>query len=535
MKLISKRFFILFILLWIGASIGGFFFYQAKTEQFRQAVIQDITENLTDQYYKTGFTITKRYTDKKGMGSQQWIKLVRALVEKDQSMLADLINEAESELEQDRFRSIGILDAEDRILAHSEPDKIGKRFEGGEQDHVIGIYDEVRCSVRFSDEKRVIVGYRSEIKIQSKKIGSFYLNILSMRPNLLRGYFLLLIAWIFLLSPVALYLSFLIISKGFSLSTVLKEKVKRRSKKDGNQFGPYILKDKIAQGGMAELYIADQIREDGFRRTVAVKKVLPHLSQNPEYVEMLGREARIAGVLQHPNIIQIYDYRKYNDSYFIVMEYVRGRNLAEIMAKLINLDRAFRVDEATYIISQVAKGLHYSHTRRDEITGEQLNIVHRDISPQNILLSYEGEVKISDFGISKASTDPQMTQAGVIKGKLGYLSPEQASGESVDHRSDIYSLGIIFYEILTGKRLYKFSSDYEAISIIPKKEIEPIKKVLYYVNDELNRIVMKCLEKDREKRYQTANSLFEDLAELKSSSTMSFDMESLSRFMDKFF
>jgi serine/threonine protein kinase len=298
------------------------------------------------------------------------------------------------------------------------------------------------------------------------------------------------------------------------------------------RMGPYLLEKKVAHGGMAELFVAGYERQDGFRKTVAVKRVLPHLAANSDFVNMFIREARLAALLQHPNVVQVIDFGKIQNVYFIAMEYVRGKNLGEVMSYL---KEGMTVDQAVFIASQVAMGLEYSHSKKDDKSGEALNIVHRDISPQNILISFQGEVKISDFGISKTSSEPSLTHSGVIKGKLAYLSPEQALGQTVDHQADLYALGIVFYEILSGKRLYKFTSDIEAIRSIPEREIPPIKECRQDIPDELNRIVMKCLEKDKRFRYQNAGELLQDLAALRQGLSARYDRVSLSDFMRKHF
>jgi serine/threonine protein kinase len=282
------------------------------------------------------------------------------------------------------------------------------------------------------------------------------------------------------------------------------------------QIGPYRLEEKVARGGMAELYLADYLREDGFRRKVAVKRILPHLAANPDFIKMFTREARLAALLQHPNVVQIFDYGKIEKAYFIAMEFIDGKNLGEILS---SFGKGLPVDHAVFIIAEICKGLDYSHTKKDDKTGEPLNIVHRDISPQNMLVSYQGEVKISDFGISKARSEPSLTQAGVIKGKLAYLSPEQALGEAVDHRADLYALGLVIYETLKGKRIYQFDSDFEAIR----------------VPEELNRIVMKCLEKKKDSRYQTASDLYADLTAFKKELKITFDASDLATFMKTYF
>jgi serine/threonine protein kinase len=213
------------------------------------------------------------------------------------------------------------------------------------------------------------------------------------------------------------------------------------------------------------------------------------------------------------------------------MEYIDGKNLAEILSAM---NRGLTVGQTVFIILQICKGLDYSHKKRDE-KGAALNIVHRDISPQNMLISYQGEVKISDFGISKARSEPSLTQAGVVKGKLAYLSPEQALGETIDQQVDIYALGLVFYETLTGKRVYNFSNDVEAIRTIPKKDIDSLTKSMPDLPQEVNRIVMKCLEKDKNKRYQDASALYHDLLACKKELKITFDTADLAEFMRKNF
>jgi serine/threonine protein kinase len=283
---------------------------------------------------------------------------------------------------------------------------------------------------------------------------------------------------------------------------------------------------------MAELFLADYVRRDGFKRRVAIKRILPHLAGNQNFIKMFTREARVAALLQHPNIVQIFDYGKIENVYFIAMEYIDGKDLGEILAAL---KQGLPIDKAVFIISRICKGLDYSHTKRDDNTGEPFHIVHRDISPQNLLISYQGEVKISDFGISKARSEPSLTQAGVIKGKMAYLSPEQALGEPIDHRADIYALGLVFHETLTGKRVYRFSSDIEAIRTIPKMDIEPVKNSVPDVSEELNRIVMKCLEKQKELRYQSTSALDADLTAFKKEFKITFDASDLADYMKKIF
>lgn len=299
-----------------------------------------------------------------------------------------------------------------------------------------------------------------------------------------------------------------------------------------NKVGPYMLKRKIAQGGMAELYLAEYVREDGFRRTVALKKILPHFAQNKDFIDMFIREARLAAMLQHPNIVQIFDLIRMHNSSFMAMEYIHGKNLAEIM---VQEKKGLPVGLALFIIQKITSGLYYSHSRVDDTTGEPLSIVHRDISPQNILISFKGEVKISDFGISKAKSEPSLTQAGVIKGKLSYLSPEQALGREVDHQADIYALGLIFHELLTGKRVYRFENELDAIRTIPTMTIAPVTDLRPDAPEELNPIVQKCLKKDKALRYQTCRELHDDIVELKTRLHITIGGSHLGDFMQQLF
>jgi hypothetical protein len=298
------------------------------------------------------------------------------------------------------------------------------------------------------------------------------------------------------------------------------------------RIGPYRILHKVAQGGMAELFLADYVRQDGFRRKMALKRILPQLAGNSEFIKMFTREARLAALLQHPNVVQIFDYGKIENAYFIAMEYISGKNLKEILTAM---NRGLPIEHTVFIISKICKGLYYSHNRRDDDTGEPLKIIHRDISPQNMLISYEGEVKISDFGISKARSEPSLTMAGVIKGKLAYLSPEQSLGESVDERTDIYALGLVIYEAISGKKVYAFDTDVEAIRAIPTLEIEPLMNVIREVPAELNDIVMKCLAKNKEDRYKNAAALYDDLDRFKKKMKYTFDTSDLANFMNAHF
>ncbi len=298
------------------------------------------------------------------------------------------------------------------------------------------------------------------------------------------------------------------------------------------QVGPYKLICPVAKGGMSELFLA--INEKGdFRRAVIIKRVLPHLAENPQFISMFNQEAKLAACLYHPNIVQIIDF--YEKQNAIVMEYVRGKNLSEIVK---TPNDTFPFEQAVFVASQIAKGLEYAHSQKSE--GAPLNIVHRDIKPSNILISFNGEVKITDFGISKANTGPEADAAGEVRGTLAYMAPEQVEkgSDAADHRTDIYSFGIVFYEMLTGTKLrmlVKGTSLEKAFNLIMENDLEPIINLRPEIPTELNRIVMKCLEKEKETRYQRAREVNEDLKRLKKDLNIIYDESNLADFMKTHF
>jgi serine/threonine protein kinase/Tfp pilus assembly protein PilF len=220
------------------------------------------------------------------------------------------------------------------------------------------------------------------------------------------------------------------------------------------QFGKYQILDRIAFGGMAELYRARIQGDQGFQKLVAVKKMHAHFSTEPEAVEAFIKEAKLAAFLQHPNIVQIYDFGCMEDAYFIVMEYLQGKDLRTLTTALDAQQRPLGLENSLAVAASICSGLEYAH-RLTDMAGHPLHIVHRDISPQNIFVTYAGQVQILDFGIAKVTDRDGTTEAGVLKGKVAYMSPEQAQGKIIDHRSDIFSVGVILYELLTGQRLYQ--------------------------------------------------------------------------------
>ena len=210
---------------------------------------------------------------------------------------------------------------------------------------------------------------------------------------------------------------------------------------------------------MAEIYRARLASADGAGRLIVIKRIQAGFGNNTEFLQMFRSEIKVTMGFNHPNIVQLYDFGEEQGQPYIAMEFVDGKNLRQFMNRFSEMKKTFPVELAAYIIEQAASGLHYAHSFKDKITGEPLNIVHRDISPQNILISYEGNVKVIDFGIAKAATNSESTRAGVIKGKPSYLSPEQISGEQLDGRSDIFALGVVLWELLVGRKLFAGEND----------------------------------------------------------------------------
>lgn len=278
------------------------------------------------------------------------------------------------------------------------------------------------------------------------------------------------------------------------------------------KFGKYILLEKIAAGGMAEVYLAKSYGASGVNKFVAIKRILPQFSNNPEFIEMFQEEAKVSVNLNHSNVVSIYDFGTEKGQFYIVMEFVEGRNLRQIINELKKSNRSFKIEEAVYIVKEAASGLDHAHRCVDKHTGRPLNITHRDMSPQNIMVSFEGEAKVIDFGIAKKSeNNGEETKAGTLKGKFAYMSPEQAEAEEVDPRTDVFALGIILWELLANDRLFTGSNENAVLRKVRECQIPSIRKINPLVPQELERIVMKALAKDKNVRYQTAANMQKDL------------------------
>jgi hypothetical protein len=268
-------------------------------------------------------------------------------------------------------------------------------------------------------------------------------------------------------------------------------------------FGQYYLVDPLAVGGMAEVFRAKTFGEAGFEKVLVVKRILEKYAADQGFIDMFIDEAKLSVQLTHPNIVQIFDFGKIDRNYFIAMEAVEGKDLKSILQRQAKLGEHMPIEMACMIVHQSAKGLHHAHERSDSV-GLPLNIVHRDISPSNLLVSYEGQVKVADFGIADGAGGQHETQAGVLKGKYSYMSPEQSHGEPLDNRSDIFSLGVCLWESLTGHRLFRRNDNAQTLSAVRSGEIPAPSNYNPKVPSELDAIVLRALQRDKDARYQRA-------------------------------
>lgn len=277
------------------------------------------------------------------------------------------------------------------------------------------------------------------------------------------------------------------------------------------QFGKYLLLEKLATGGMAEVFLSRQTGAEGIGKFCAIKRILPQFAESQDFIDMFREEAKIAINLNHSNVVSIHEFGVEKDQFFLVMDYVEGRNLRQILNKMKKSAAKFSVEQIVFIIKEVASGLEHAHRCIDGTTGKPLNITHRDMSPQNVMVSFEGEVKIVDFGIAKAETQSETTRAGTLKGKFGYMSPEQAEGQTVDLRTDVFSLGIVLWELLANDRLFIANNEINTLRKIRECQVPLLRKINPNIHPELERITKKALTRDRNLRYQTSGALHRDL------------------------
>jgi serine/threonine protein kinase len=298
-------------------------------------------------------------------------------------------------------------------------------------------------------------------------------------------------------------------------------------------FGKYLLLDRINIGGMAEVWRGKTFGAGGFERLVAIKRILPNIAEDEEFISMFIDEAKITVQLNHANIAQIYELSHIAASYFIAMEYIPGKDMRAIFDRCRKKGEPAPIPLTCYVIGKSCEGLDYAH--RKQVNGKDLNIVHRDVSPQNVLISYEGEVKVIDFGIAKAAGKATKTQAGILKGKFGYMSPEQIRGLPLDRRSDVFALGVCLYEMLTGERLFVGDSDFSVLEKVRKVEVLPPSTYNRKIPEGLEKIVMKALAKDVDDRYQYASEVADDLQRFLITSESIFSRKDLAQYMKSTF
>jgi len=259
-------------------------------------------------------------------------------------------------------------------------------------------------------------------------------------------------------------------------------------------FGRYYLTQKIAMGGMAEIFRAKSIGAEGFEKAVVIKRILPHFCEDESFVTMFQDEARVAAHLNHANVVQIFDFDEVDGLYYIAMEYVEGQDLKRVLDVGTKLGKPLSIAQAVLVMIEAGQGLDYAHKR--EVDGKPLNIIHRDISPHNMMVSYNGEVKIMDFGIAKAASRSTKTRVGTVKGKCAYMSPEQARGKQLDGRSDLFALGVCLWEMVTGKRLFVGESDFETLNNVLRAEVPSVCELNPDADEDLNKLIMAALDRD---------------------------------------
>ena len=277
------------------------------------------------------------------------------------------------------------------------------------------------------------------------------------------------------------------------------------------KFGNYLLLERIAVGGMAEVFVAKAFGVEGFERLLAIKKILPTMSEDPEFIHMFVDEARIAAQLSHANIVQVLELGKHDENLYIAMEYISGRDLRQLIERFRKRQQALPIPQACLIVAKVCEALDYAHRKRDA-EGRPLGIVHRDVSPQNVLVSFEGEVKLIDFGIAKAESRLQKTQSGILKGKFSYMSPEQVKGHSIDGRSDVFACGILLWELVCGEKLFTGESDFAVLEKVRRGAVPEPRSRNPACPEALEKVMLKALATDPAQRYQGASELHDQLA-----------------------
>jgi len=299
----------------------------------------------------------------------------------------------------------------------------------------------------------------------------------------------------------------------------------------GTPIGKYVVRRKLAEGGMAEIYLAAALGPEGFEKDVVIKRVRPGLAGDPEFVKMFIAEARVASRLNHANLVQIFDFDKHQDTYYLAMEYVRGHSLVELRRRCQERGVAIPPVLVAQIGTEVARGLAYAHRLTEN--GRSLGLVHRDVTPHNVLLSFDGAVKLTDFGIAKAGG--RATTSGMLKGKFAYMSPEQARGDAVDARTDVFALGVTLWELLTGARLFEGDGDVAVLRAVQERLIVPPARLNPGVAAPLDAAVMRALERERARRWPTAQELERALAEVVRTDARSLEDNDVGAFLRRMF
>jgi hypothetical protein len=359
----NRRQFAICLAIWLLINFSGYIFYHYAFER------------RGDAFFQQGLSETLNLESKSGP----------FVLEKDILSLNVAVKELQ-DIEDLKFAAI--TDHKNNILAHTKADMVNRKFEPLQNEKPIDALDGIKITSGISTDKTAVVVFYKNIIFSDVEIGKVCIALsaanLNSDLNRLRVLYLSGVVLTIILLGGSL---FLLDHRGKAKALKLRQEIETM-----DRIGPYLLHKKVARGGMAELFLADYVRRDGFKRRVAIKRILPHLAGNQDFIKMFTREARLAALLQHPNVVQIFDYGKIENAYFIAMEYIDGKNLGEIITAL---KQGLPIDKTVFIISRICKGLDYSHTKRDDNTGEPFHIVHRDISPQNLLISYQGEVKIS--------------------------------------------------------------------------------------------------------------------------------------------
>lgn len=299
----------------------------------------------------------------------------------------------------------------------------------------------------------------------------------------------------------------------------------------GTTVGRYVIKSKLAEGGMAEIFLASAVGPEGFSKDVVIKVVKSFLAADSQFVQMFIGEARVSSKLNHANVVQIFDFGKHGDTYYLAMEYVRGASLWDLRKRCREHGTPFPPTLAAEIIAQTARGMQYAHSLTEN--GQRIGVVHRDVTPHNVLLSFDGAVKLTDFGIAKATSGH--TSPGMLKGKFAYMSPEQSRGEPVDARTDIFALGIVAWELLTGGRLFDGDSDLAVLRAVQESLIPPPSRMNPEVPQELSDIVMKALARPVQERFQSAFEFDKALATWVLRNAKSVEDTSVAQFLQTMF